>query len=541
MAYSDRTATAEEQQPILAGKKNQQSSSLVANNNINNTSSTVAHSDDSYRTLVPSSSTTPSPALQSGSARSSLSADDSSDSSSSEDDSDMLPKPNSTGARRNSSTARACNVLRLRQVAFVIAQLGLLLFFGTLTAVIIKAPWVYPYTWHPIFMSLFGLLATEAILVLQPKELARHKRNLKTVHAVLHGSTFLFLIVGYVAIWVNKSIQHKVHFKSYHAWVGTATLVAVFGQLIFGVLVGYFPRMLRRYGQPRMMRLHRVLGYVSIALLWITLWLGTITNWMNRNFDKPWIMNLATTMVAIGLVAGITPDRLFKRSGYRSIATYATKNENGVEHLEALLKDVSSAPAATKSATTTTTTATTSAASGRAASNPQQEGVDMIMETLNRVTDRVAAAGARSSSASSSSAAAASSFFGGAKHLTRIPQRHLTSHNLHIHASMNNTILTLTDSAGVPIVNTSAGMAGLKKSQRAGPEAGYQAMLKMIEKVQEKNVHIASLHVLLKGFGPGRDAAFKAITTKTSWDIKRISDTTPIPFNGCRPPKPRRL
>jgi len=106
---------------------------------------------------------------------------------------------------------------------------------------------------------------------------------------------------------------------------------------------------------------------------------------------------------------------------------------------------------------------------------------------------------------------------------------------------MNNTILTLTDSAGDPVTTQSAGSAGFKKSARSGPEAGYQAMIKMIEKVEEKNVQIQTLHVLMKGFGPGRDSAFKAIRAKTNWDIKRISDTTPIPFNGCRPPKARRL
>ncbi|KAF9930921.1 hypothetical protein BGZ65_005125 [Modicella reniformis] len=106
---------------------------------------------------------------------------------------------------------------------------------------------------------------------------------------------------------------------------------------------------------------------------------------------------------------------------------------------------------------------------------------------------------------------------------------------------MNNTILTLTDSNGDPITTQSAGSAGLKKAARAGPEAGYQAMTKLIEKVEEKNVHIQTLHVLMRGFGSGRDTAFKAIRAKTNWDIRRITDSTPIPFNGCRPPKARRL
>ncbi|KAF9159722.1 hypothetical protein DFQ26_006222 [Actinomortierella ambigua] len=316
MLFKDSTVTPEEQRPILANNAPRQDSSAV-----NSLLSTVSKSDDSYRTIVPSATSSPRPPAGASGSTGSSSTDDSSDSSS-EEESDFLPKPNSTTARRKKNDNSACTftVQRMRQVAFVISQLGLLLFFGTLTAVIVKAPWAYPYSWHPILMGLFGLLATEAILVLQPKELARHRRSLKTVHAVLHGVTLVLLTVGFWAVYANKTMQNKIHFKSNHAWWGLATMFSIFVQLVFGVLVGYYPRLLRNFGQPRVLRMHRVFGYISIALLWVTLWLGTITNWMNRNFDKPWIMNLATTMVAIGMVAGITPDRLFKRSGYRSVA-----------------------------------------------------------------------------------------------------------------------------------------------------------------------------------------------------------------------------
>ncbi|KAF9169323.1 hypothetical protein BGX21_006074 [Mortierella sp. AD011] len=162
-------------------------------------------------------------------------------------------------------------------------------------------------------------------------------------------------------------------------------------------------------------------------------------------------------------------------------------------------------------------------------SNFTKESGELIMRALTRASDRQQSSSRQSSYLTASSGRA---LFG---------EPQTCSHNLHIHASMNNTILTLTDSRGDPITTQSAGSAGFKKSARAGPEAGYQAMTKLIEKVEEKNVHIQTLHVLMKGFGPGRDSAFKAIRALTTWDIKRISDTTPIPFNGCRPPKPRRL
>ncbi|KAF9410873.1 hypothetical protein BGZ94_001495 [Podila epigama] len=202
------------------------------------------------------------------------------------------------------------------------------------------------------------------------------------------------------------------------------------------------------------------------------------------------------------------------------------KNDSKPEGAEALINILNAAPQKPDS---------TNAKNAKNTFSP-----DMIMDTLSKATDRQNA----NRSAKGLNSYLENKFLGGlgsssGRHFLNDAQP--TSHNLHIHATMNNTILTLTDSAGDPITTQSAGSAGFKKSARSGPEAGYQAMVKLIEKVEEKNVNIISLHVLMNGFGPGRDSAFKAIRAKTAWDIKRISDTTPIPFNGCRPPKARRL
>lgn len=203
-----------------------------------------------------------------------------------------------------------------------------------------------------------------------------------------------------------------------------------------------------------------------------------------------------------------------------------------MEGTEALMNILSGSSSSQQTPRTTANTSNTSKGSSAA----------LIMETLSKATDRQQQASRSTSFLSSKNLMGGSSSFGGAGGYGRfLSDTQTCSHNLHIHASMNNTILTLTDSQGDPITTQSAGSAGFKKSARSGPEAGYQAMTKLIEKVQEKNVQIHSLHVLMKGFGPGRDSAFKAIRAKTEWDIKRISDTTPIPFNGCRPPKARRL
>ncbi|OZJ04887.1 hypothetical protein BZG36_02501 [Bifiguratus adelaidae] len=114
-------------------------------------------------------------------------------------------------------------------------------------------------------------------------------------------------------------------------------------------------------------------------------------------------------------------------------------------------------------------------------------------------------------------------------------------HQLHIFASYNNTIITLTKPDGSPLVTTSGGSAGFKKAARGGYEAAHQAANQLLAKMTDKNIRANDIHVIFKGFGPGRDAAYKALVAGRSWKVKRITDATPVPFNGCRPPKTRRL
>ncbi|KAG0169672.1 hypothetical protein DFQ28_003480 [Apophysomyces sp. BC1034] len=125
-----------------------------------------------------------------------------------------------------------------------------------------------------------------------------------------------------------------------------------------------------------------------------------------------------------------------------------------------------------------------------------------------------------------------------ASSLSKIDQ---TPHQLHINATFNNTIVTLTRPNGSPLITTSGGTAGFKKAQRSGYEAAHQAAMQLLEKMQAKNLQVNNLHMILKGFGPGRDAAFKALVSGSTWNVGRITDATPIPFGGCRPKKARRL
>ena len=112
----------------------------------------------------------------------------------------------------------------------------------------------------------------------------------------------------------------------------------------------------------------------------------------------------------------------------------------------------------------------------------------------------------------------------------------------HIHASYNNTLVTLTNSHGNILITRSGGSVGFKKSQRGGYEAAHQAAASVVQKIKEKGLNIKNVEICIKGFGPGRDAAFKALANvENKWNVKRITDTTPLPFNGCRPRKARRL
>ncbi|KAJ2758832.1 hypothetical protein IWQ56_005900 [Coemansia nantahalensis] len=112
---------------------------------------------------------------------------------------------------------------------------------------------------------------------------------------------------------------------------------------------------------------------------------------------------------------------------------------------------------------------------------------------------------------------------------------------LHVHASSNNTVLSLTDALGRVIVNSSGGAVGFKKAQRAGFEAAYQATASIANTVKERGIDVRKIEIRLKGFGAGREAAFKAVNSLTDWAVCAVSDVTPVPFNGCRPKKARRL
>src|SRR5215510_8682968 len=108
----------------------------------------------------------------------------------------------------------------------------------------------------------------------------------------------------------------------------------------------------------------------------------------------------------------------------------------------------------------------------------------------------------------------------------------------HIHASFNNTMVTITDLEGHVIAWSSAGGVGFKGSRKGTPFAATQAAIAAGNAA--KTYGLRSLEVRVTGPGAGRESAVRALQT-VGIDVKSIRDVTPIPHNGCRPPKRRRV
>jgi len=108
----------------------------------------------------------------------------------------------------------------------------------------------------------------------------------------------------------------------------------------------------------------------------------------------------------------------------------------------------------------------------------------------------------------------------------------------HVHASFNNTIITITDRQGNALAWATSGGSGFRGSRKSTPFAAQVAAEKAAEVVLDFGMK--NMEVFVKGPGPGRESAVRALHAK-GFRITNISDVTPIPHNGCRPPKKRRV
>jgi small subunit ribosomal protein S11 len=108
----------------------------------------------------------------------------------------------------------------------------------------------------------------------------------------------------------------------------------------------------------------------------------------------------------------------------------------------------------------------------------------------------------------------------------------------HIHSTFNNTIITITDPVGNTVAWSSAGSVGFKGSRKGTPFAAQLAAENAAKKAMEYGLR--SVQVFVKGPGAGRESALRALQA-AGFAVSVIKDVTPIPHNGCRPPKRRRV
>ena len=109
---------------------------------------------------------------------------------------------------------------------------------------------------------------------------------------------------------------------------------------------------------------------------------------------------------------------------------------------------------------------------------------------------------------------------------------------IHIHSTFNNTLVTITDMNGNVVAASSAGRQGFKGSRKSTPFAAQLAAQDAVKQAMEHGMRTAEVRV--KGPGVGREAALRALQVE-GFSISVIRDVTPIPHNGCRPPKRRRV
>lgn len=116
--------------------------------------------------------------------------------------------------------------------------------------------------------------------------------------------------------------------------------------------------------------------------------------------------------------------------------------------------------------------------------------------------------------------------------------RQVTSGRVYIQATYNNTLVTLTDQSGNALANSSAGLLGFKGPKKSTPYAATMIIQSVAEKVQKFGLQ--DVNVFVNGVGSGREAAIRALNAN-GFNVLQIRDVTPIPHNGCRPKKPRRV
>lgn len=122
---------------------------------------------------------------------------------------------------------------------------------------------------------------------------------------------------------------------------------------------------------------------------------------------------------------------------------------------------------------------------------------------------------------------------------SRRERKHVARGEVHIHASFNNTIITITDLNGNTLAWASSGSVGFKGSRKSTPFAAQLAAQSAATTVRN-DFNMQEVNIFVKGPGPGRESSIRSIQA-AGLTVTSITDITPLPHNGCRPPKRRRV
>ncbi len=127
---------------------------------------------------------------------------------------------------------------------------------------------------------------------------------------------------------------------------------------------------------------------------------------------------------------------------------------------------------------------------------------------------------------------------GRSRRTTRKARKNVPHGQAHIYATFNNTIVTITDRQGNTIAWATAGTSGFKGSRKSTPYAARMAGQQAAKSAMDNGM--VEIDIFVKGPGPGREAAIRSLQA-AGLKVRSITDVTPIPHNGCRPPKKRRV
>ncbi|KAI8878661.1 hypothetical protein K501DRAFT_258179 [Backusella circina FSU 941] len=185
---------------------------------------------------------------------------------------------------------------------------GLVLFVGLILSVLVRIPFNV-FTYHPIFMTLFIVLSTEGIAILQPTKTAEEKRRGLIYHAIVQSLSYLSVLTGFSFIFYNKVISGKDHFTSFHGKMGLFVFIFLFIQLLFGITIGLVPRVYGSVDRAKSLwKYHRRVGYFLIILVWLTAQFGVRADYMYNNLYSAhllWLHWLVIALVGYGLVTRI--------------------------------------------------------------------------------------------------------------------------------------------------------------------------------------------------------------------------------------------